>query len=407
MAADVANSLKSWSSTESSNSPSGSTAISTNLDDNLRMIQKVVRDAVAAQDTIASASTTDLGTKDAGTLTVSGTTTITSFGTVSAGIRKRLIFSGALTLTHNATSLILPSAANITTAAGDTCEAESLGSGNWRVISYQKANGNPLSVSALTFADGSNTAPSIAFTNDSDLGFYRVGANTLAAAGGGGTVGSGGFSVQIGTAGIASQLGGSTRGLIVDYGGGASNDAAMVLDSANGYCGARRVSGESYLVARDLCSSKPLLELTSTSASTAGTALTITYGNVSPTTASNVIEITMNPVNLIWRVRQDGATFADGAYSGSGADYAEAFLYVGDEPQPGDTVVLVGDKVRKALYGEVPIGVISEKPCAIGDAKLLDQGAVPVGLIGKLRINQGCPIAPSWINLAGDLYLVR
>jgi hypothetical protein len=50
-----------------------------------------------------------------------------------------LRFSGALTLTYNATSLILPGAANITTAAGDTLEAVSLGSGNWVVTVYQSA----------------------------------------------------------------------------------------------------------------------------------------------------------------------------------------------------------------------------------------------------------------------------
>jgi hypothetical protein len=46
-----------------------------------------------------------------------------------------------LTLTHNATSLILPGNANITTAANDRYEARSLGSGNWIVTKYQYASG--------------------------------------------------------------------------------------------------------------------------------------------------------------------------------------------------------------------------------------------------------------------------
>ena len=50
-----------------------------------------------------------------------------------------LVFQGILTLTHNATSLILPGGASITTAAGDSCVAISLGSGNWRVISYSSS----------------------------------------------------------------------------------------------------------------------------------------------------------------------------------------------------------------------------------------------------------------------------
>ena len=47
MAADVKTHLYEWSTTESSNLPVGSTVVSTNLDDNLRMIQKVVRDLSA------------------------------------------------------------------------------------------------------------------------------------------------------------------------------------------------------------------------------------------------------------------------------------------------------------------------------------------------------------------------
>ena len=47
MAADVKTLLYEWSTTESSNLPVGSTVVSTNLDDNLRMIQKVVRDLSA------------------------------------------------------------------------------------------------------------------------------------------------------------------------------------------------------------------------------------------------------------------------------------------------------------------------------------------------------------------------
>jgi hypothetical protein len=89
--------------------------------------------------TIASAATTDLSTVGSQNVTVTGTTTITAFGTAPAGTFRRLRFSGALTLTYNATSLILPGAVNITTAAGDTLEAVSLGSGNWVVTSYQSA----------------------------------------------------------------------------------------------------------------------------------------------------------------------------------------------------------------------------------------------------------------------------
>ena len=91
--------------------------------------------------TLASAATVAIGAATANTITITGTTTITAFDTIAAGAVRRLVFAGALTLTHNATSLILPSGASITTAAGDVAEFVSLGSGNWRCFNYMKANG--------------------------------------------------------------------------------------------------------------------------------------------------------------------------------------------------------------------------------------------------------------------------
>jgi hypothetical protein len=137
--------LTDFSTTAASNFPAGSETVFPNLDDYLRAFQAVVRGDLAFKGAdIASASTTDLGAVQGSSHTITGTTTITSFGTVSAGIWKMLTFSGILTLTNNGTSLILPGAANITTAAGDTCLAESLGSGNWRVHYYIRINGSPI-----------------------------------------------------------------------------------------------------------------------------------------------------------------------------------------------------------------------------------------------------------------------
>ena len=110
--------------------------------------------AVAAQDAlsvkgadIASATTTDLSTATGDFVDITGTTTITGLGTAAAGVERTVRFTGALTLTHNATSLILPTGANITTAAGDTAVFRSLGSGNWRNILYQRASGAALTSS--------------------------------------------------------------------------------------------------------------------------------------------------------------------------------------------------------------------------------------------------------------------
>lgn len=100
--------------------------------------------------TIASASTVAIGAAAANDITTSGTATITAFDAIAAGAERRVTFSGALTLTHNGTSLILPGAANITTAAGDVATFLSLGSGNWRCVDYQRASGLPV-VAAPSF----------------------------------------------------------------------------------------------------------------------------------------------------------------------------------------------------------------------------------------------------------------
>jgi len=110
--------------------------------------------------TLASASTVNIGGAAANTISISGTTTITSFGTIASGAKRVLIFQGALTITHNATSLILPTGGNIITAAGDVAEFVSLGSGNWRCTDYTRADGTSLA-GGTGFANPMTTAGDI------------------------------------------------------------------------------------------------------------------------------------------------------------------------------------------------------------------------------------------------------
>lgn len=163
--ADVASDLKSWSATAASNSPAGGTAVGTGLDDNLRTLQAVVRQDLATKGAdIASAGTTDLGAVAGFLHDITGTTTITGLGTVSSGIHKVIKFEGALTLTHNGTSLILPGAANITTADGDIGWFASEGSGNWRCISYSRASGKPIVQLTSGTEQATTSGTSIDFT---------------------------------------------------------------------------------------------------------------------------------------------------------------------------------------------------------------------------------------------------
>lgn len=127
---------------------------------------------------IASAATTDIAGATGNIVDVTGTVTITAFGTIQAGSVRIVRFMGALTLTHNATSLILPTGANIVTAAGDIAIFVSLGSGNWYCANYVRASGaviGPNVVETLTnkritarvSTEASNATPAIAAdTND-------------------------------------------------------------------------------------------------------------------------------------------------------------------------------------------------------------------------------------------------
>jgi hypothetical protein len=128
------------------NSPPGTESAKGNIDNYLRQGFAFTRQAynnlAGATQTIASAATTTIGGVPAtwsSNMTITGTTTITAFDTVADGIIRNVTFAGALTLTHNATSLILPTGANITTVAGDCAVLKSLGGGNWRCLSYQGA----------------------------------------------------------------------------------------------------------------------------------------------------------------------------------------------------------------------------------------------------------------------------
>lgn len=141
--------------------PVGSTDAKSQGDDHLRLIKSTVKNSFPGVDKatylhqaradVASATiTADLPAATSDFLRITGTTAITALGTMAAGHQKNLTFAAALTLTYNVTALIIPGAANITTAAGDTCTAISLGSGNWVITAYQKATGKAVIPPAMS-----------------------------------------------------------------------------------------------------------------------------------------------------------------------------------------------------------------------------------------------------------------
>ena len=141
-------------------------------------------------------------------------------------------------------------------------------------------------------------------------------------------------------------------------------------------------------------------------------------------------------------IRGDGNAYADGSWTGGGADYAEYFEWSDGnteaEDRRGISVVLDGDKIREAVAGEEPIGVISGNPSVVGDGDVdrwkgkylhddygsyvLDEDGYrqlnpdydssveyvqredraewdTVGLMGKLRVRKGQVTGTRWIKM--------
>jgi hypothetical protein len=96
---------------------------------------------------VASAGACDILGAASIAVSITGNVTITSLGTGTN--RWRIVtFTGAPLLTHNATSLILPTGANIQAAANDCMIVRADGSSNARVVDYIRANGQPLALSS-------------------------------------------------------------------------------------------------------------------------------------------------------------------------------------------------------------------------------------------------------------------
>lgn len=148
----VPSSIADLSQTPNSNYPTGAESPIT-ADNYLREYAAYIaqlRDGKNFADpvTLASATTTDIGAQNSMFVEITGTTTITGLGTTYNGPRF-LRFTGILLLTHNATTLNLPGAANITTAAGDTAIAVPNSTPNgWNIVSFNKASGAPLFASS-------------------------------------------------------------------------------------------------------------------------------------------------------------------------------------------------------------------------------------------------------------------
>lgn len=183
-----------------------------------------------------------------------------------------------------------------------------------------------LSTTALTSTlpyyapDGSHLAPSYTFSGDTDTGMYRSASNEITFNTG---LSVGQYPLRIGSANNMSAV--------------RNHDVNAISAMTN-----LQVYGNGF-----------------------NTVIYRAYAQTPSVTAYQFAQFENNG-GVAWRVRGDGATFADGAYSGAGADYAEWFESSDGKAIPvGSSVILDGStgKVRLAQVGEEAkiLGVVRPK----------------------------------------------
>ena len=111
---------------------------------------------------VAAATTMTLGAGDF--FDITGTTAITAIATHSPK-RVTLQFDAGVVLTHHATNLILPGAANITTAAGDVFEFFEYNTADWVCTGVNLKSGRAL-VAPTTLAAAGFTSAELTVTAD-------------------------------------------------------------------------------------------------------------------------------------------------------------------------------------------------------------------------------------------------
>lgn len=123
-------------------------------DDHLRLIKNVLKTSLPgttapryleqARADLASSSTPALWATTSNYINITGTTPITGFASGTTGQQRLVRFDGVLTLTYHATTLKLPTGANIVTAAGDHALIQCDGTTNSTVVGYFRQDGTVL-----------------------------------------------------------------------------------------------------------------------------------------------------------------------------------------------------------------------------------------------------------------------
>ena len=111
-----------------------------------------IQDAGRGNAQVASAAAPDIGASGFDIIHITGAVGISGFASADPGTLRELIFDSTPVLTHHATALNLPGAANITAAAGDRALMRCEGNGaypgvagtRWTCTRYTRADGMPV-----------------------------------------------------------------------------------------------------------------------------------------------------------------------------------------------------------------------------------------------------------------------
>jgi len=150
------NDIQSFSTTASSNADINGNDIAENCNPNginnaLRFLGKMLKEGLANRGSdITAASTTNIAaTGTSISAKITGTTTITAFGTPDGNPIRIILWGAATPVTYNGTSMILMGGASKTYAAGDVSLFQHEGSGNWRELLHSQISGKALSSGTL------------------------------------------------------------------------------------------------------------------------------------------------------------------------------------------------------------------------------------------------------------------
>lgn len=201
----VPNSISDLTTIAATNSPAGSESAKGVVDDYLRahgaFIKQLSEIVQGATVTLPSAGTVNIGFPNTLNIAITGTTTIAAFDLYAEGAIRYVTFQGAMTLTHNASVLILPGAADIVTISGDVGVFKSNGAGKWTCLVYQRQAGyvtaaqvaatlaGTPAIGTARLGDGTLAAPALSFSADTNTGIYRIGTDQLGVVCGGVLVG--------------------------------------------------------------------------------------------------------------------------------------------------------------------------------------------------------------------------